>query len=217
MTDHCILERNHMMKPKITILFGSPRHKGYTKLLLEGFFNQIDMNAYDLTILNCYQLQISPCIDCKKCTTGSCPFNQTDDLKLIIQEISSADYVILATPIYFAGYPAPLKAVIDRFQQFFQNPSLRQQTFSSTKQCFLFFTAGDTDPKIHHGIKTTANLFFRCINSTLTDTLILEHTDILPPAARQSIHMDYENIVNYFEKSHHLVENQTKQVYNQIK
>lgn len=57
---------------------------------------------------------VQPCLGCEHChTVGGCV--QKDDMAALVPEIIKAYAVILATPVYYFGMTASLKAVIDRF------------------------------------------------------------------------------------------------------
>lgn len=61
------------------------------------------------------RLQVGPCIGCERCRTTSACF-QNDDMTAILDVFESADELFIASPVYFAGPPAPYKAVLDRVQ-----------------------------------------------------------------------------------------------------
>lgn len=102
---------------KITVLFGSPHTNSYTAELLNCFINsaeKINGNC-EITTINAYKRNIKPCIDCKKCCeNGTCIYSDMDD---ILKSINESDLIIIAFPIYNSSIPAPLKSIIDRFQQ----------------------------------------------------------------------------------------------------
>ena len=40
-----------------------------------------------------------------------------DDMDEFFADFEQADYIVITTPVYNGGVPAPLKAVVDRFQR----------------------------------------------------------------------------------------------------
>lgn len=58
--------------------------------------------------------EVHPCIGCNRCgMNGPCVFK--DDFEFIRKHIVDADLVAFATPMYYFGISAQIKAVIDRF------------------------------------------------------------------------------------------------------
>lgn len=158
---------------KIVILNGSPRKKGFTNALIAQF-------SGDVVVLDLYRKQVRPCVDCGACLTGTCPFNLRDDVDEIWKIMQDADCVVLASPIYFAGFPAPLKALIDRSQQFFMNrANNRTRCFPNRRQGFLLLAAGQDDVANIASCKQSADLFFRCMNADFVDCYCLTNTDDL--------------------------------------
>jgi len=61
---------------------------------------------------------VGPCLergDCRE--TGECSID--DDFKLFYRKIMAVDRLIIAAPVYFMGFPAQAKALIDRCQAFY--------------------------------------------------------------------------------------------------
>ena len=99
---------------KILILTGSPRKNGNTDRLAEAFAEGAGEH-HDVEIISVSDYKVNPCIGCESCFTRndhSC--FQKDDMGLIYDKLKEADTVIIASPVYFYGISAQLKAVIDR-------------------------------------------------------------------------------------------------------
>jgi len=64
-----------------------------------------------------HKMTIEPCTSCWSCwrgkTQGEC--SQKDDFQSIYDVYKKCDYFIIASPVYFFGFPATVKNVIDRF------------------------------------------------------------------------------------------------------
>lgn len=185
----------NQIKKRIVILFGSPHRKGFTSQMVNQFLNEIDIDRFELSILSCYHLDIKPCIDCGACRQTTCPYNKKDQMDVVLQELSQADFVILAAPIYFANFPAPLKALIDRTQQFFKNRNgNRSELFQKRPQGFFFFTSGASDPEATHAACLSGKMFFNSINAQLMGKIVEENTD-----QKESICCNFKEILPYFE------------------
>ena len=79
---------------------------------------------------------------------------QNDDMPLIYEKMSRADMLVIASPVYFYGLSAQLKAVIDRFH----NPI--RDTFRLKKMALLLVGAA-TLPELFDSILAQYRL---CLN-----------------------------------------------------
>ena len=98
----------------ILILAGSPRKGGNTELLAEAFAKGA-AEHHHVEIVSVRDYKVNPCLGCNACfkTDGICA--QNDDMAIIYEKMSRADMLVIASPVYFYGISAQLKAVIDRF------------------------------------------------------------------------------------------------------
>lgn len=99
---------------KIIVLTGSMRKGGNTDLLAQAFAQGASKNN-DVEIISVADYKVNPCIGCNSCfkREGNNCF-QNDDMNLIYEKLKSADMLVIASPVYFYGISAELKAVIDR-------------------------------------------------------------------------------------------------------
>lgn len=104
-------EKNAM---KILVLTGSPRKNGNSTLLAERFMAGATEAGHSVTRFDAAHSEVHPCIACNSCgMDGPCVFR--DDFETVREHIIPADMVVFATPMYYFGISAQLKAVIDRF------------------------------------------------------------------------------------------------------
>ena len=99
---------------KVLILTGSMRKGGNTDLLAQAFAEGAEKNN-EVEIISVADYKVNPCIGCNSCFTrekNEC--FQNDDLPVIYEKLREADTVVIASPVYFYGISAQLKAVIDR-------------------------------------------------------------------------------------------------------
>lgn len=102
---------------KAVLINGSARNNGSCAFVLnkmkEAFVkNQFDVVKYDIADMN-----IGYCKGCKNCyKDGKCI--QNDDVEMIIKDILSSDYAVIATPSYWADVPGQLKTFFDRSTPF---------------------------------------------------------------------------------------------------
>jgi len=113
---------------KIVILMASPNSKGSTSILAEQFRKGAEESGHEVEMINVCELNINPCTGCVACGyEGDCV--QRDDNGLIRKALLSCDMVVFATPLYYYGMSAQLKAVVDRFCAY--NSSLNRRHLKS--------------------------------------------------------------------------------------
>jgi multimeric flavodoxin WrbA len=165
------------MTPEIFVLFGSPRRGGYTAQMLECFFECWDGAKNHAAIFNAYEAGIKPCIHCGHCKKiRGCIY---DDFIPIDRGLNTADILIVASPVYGLGFPAPLKAVFDRSQQYFEaKHTLGIESPVKKHKTALFFAAcGSPDLSGVAMMKEQLSLEFKLFNAELVDTVVLSNTD----------------------------------------
>ena len=101
---------------KVVVLVGSMRKYGNTDLLARAFTEGAS-KYNDVEIVSVANYKVNPCIGCNSCFTrkeNKC--FQNDDMSAIYEKLRTADIVVIASPVYFYGISAELKAIIDRLQ-----------------------------------------------------------------------------------------------------
>lgn len=98
----------------IVILVGSVRKNGNTARLAQSFAEGAAKNN-NVEIVSVADYNVNPCIGCNSCFTreGNQCF-QDDDMVQIYEKLRNADIVVIASPVYFYGISAKLKAIVDR-------------------------------------------------------------------------------------------------------
>ena len=140
----------------ILIFSGSPRKGGNTELLAEAFAKGATTNHH-VEIVSVRDYKVNPCLGCNACfkTNGVCA--QKDDMSVIYEKMCQADMLVIASPVYFYGISAQLKAVIDRFH----NPI--RDTFHIKKMALLLVGAASL-PDLFDAILTEYHLCLRFFN-----------------------------------------------------
>lgn len=100
---------------QIVVLTGSPHKNGTTNLLAEQFISGAEAAGHDVYRFDSAFKKVHPCIGCEYCECGKKPCVFKDDAAALYPKIIDADLVAFVTPLYYHGYSAQLKAVIDRF------------------------------------------------------------------------------------------------------
>lgn len=101
-------------KMKIVVLTGSPRRNGNTAFLADRFIKGATESGHDVFRFDCASHKIEGYLGCNACgMNGACVLK--DDFGLVRQHIVDADMVVFVTPMYYFGFSAQLKKVVDRF------------------------------------------------------------------------------------------------------
>ena len=99
---------------KIIVLQGSPNTNGSTALLSKEFARGARETGHEVDIVDVAALDMAPCTGCVACGyEGPCALS--DGFDALRQKILSADMLVFATPLYYYGMTAQLKAAVDRF------------------------------------------------------------------------------------------------------
>ena len=100
---------------KLLIINASPRENGVNAEVIKQVkpeFADCEIKQYDV-----YKLSPAPCIACNYCEMHDGCSNH--DLDIFFEDFEDADYIAFFSPIYNNFFPAPLKAIIDRFQRYY--------------------------------------------------------------------------------------------------
>ncbi|MBF0342608.1 MAG: flavodoxin family protein [Nitrospirae bacterium] len=144
----------------------SPRAGGNTEILLNEAIRAVKDAGEEITIFKPHLMNVAPCSNCGGCDqTGQCVIN--DDMEEVYKAIYEGSRFILASPVFFFGLPAQVKAVIDRCQALWCKKYLLNQPIKDDEHIRegLVILVGGMKKEI--GFKcaeATATAFFRTIS-----------------------------------------------------
>ncbi|MBT3255259.1 MAG: flavin reductase [Deltaproteobacteria bacterium] len=147
-------------------LQGSPRAKGNTGILLSAFLNEVERLGGRVNTLDATQMKVMPCLGCGACERkGYCP--QDDDMQAAYPLLRKADLVVLATPIYFYGPTAQLKAFIDRSQALWSRKYALglEDPRRKWRKGFLLAVGATKGKNLFDGTNLTAKYFFDAVGA----------------------------------------------------
>ena len=102
---------------KIIALIGSPRKKGSTVALVDEILKGARAEGAETKSYNINEMNIKGCQSCYSCKAeGHCVLQ--DDMQELYYEITNADAIVFATPVYMWQMSGQLKLVIDRLYPF---------------------------------------------------------------------------------------------------
>ena len=141
---------------KILIISSSPRKGGNSDTLCDRFALGAAEVGSEVTKIRLAEKNIAYCTGCCACDKGKeCPIN--DDMKDIFPLVLEADYIVLATPVYFYCVCGQMKTFLDRLLPIYQQ--------LKNKKFIIFVTAQDNAKDTFDETLAAFNGFFRCLEN----------------------------------------------------
>ena len=179
----------------ILAVYGSPRRKGNTSLLLKKAVEGAKEAGAMVEEVVLRDLKMSPCLEIYGCKlTGRCVID--DDFQPLYDKLLVCQGVILASPVFFYTVSAHTKIMMDRCQSLWVKRYWMEKTPFGKKNYSrkgLFISAGATKGKrLFDGILLTVRYFFDTLDADLWKALlyrgldfegdVLKHPDYLEEA-----------------------------------
>jgi multimeric flavodoxin WrbA len=165
---------------KILAIYGSPRRKGNTTLLLKNAVKGAIEAGAEVEEIILRDLKMSPCLEiygCKK--TGRCVIK--DDFQQVYDKLLSCQGLMLASPIFFYTVSAHTKILMDRCQSLWVKKYwLKKNTIESPKftRKGLFISVGATKGKrLFDGTLLSIRYFFEILDMELWRSLLYRSLD----------------------------------------
>ena len=136
-------------KPAVLFICGSPRTNGMSARIMECAIAGAEEAGVEIKRLYLADYSVTPCHGCDACMeTGECCFTGTngDDFDLIEEYFEEADAAMLFSPLYFAGPPAMLKCVFDRFQPYWVRRYVKKEEMPPNRLIHQFVIGAGNDP-----------------------------------------------------------------------
>ncbi len=154
-------------------LQGSPRRKGNTNYLLSAFLNEAASLGAKTHTIQVAKKNIIPCKEILICETkGFCPID--DDMEHEIYSLlRQADVIVAASPVFFYGLTAQLKALIDRSQALWARKyrlKLKDPA-RNYRRGFLLAIGATKGKNLFEGLSLTAKYFFDAVGASFEGSL----------------------------------------------
>lgn len=127
---------------KVSCIVGSSKTNGSSAYLVDTFIKAINNPAVTVKKYCVGEIKMNYCFGCKMCyVNGECV--QNDDVKNIVLDILSSDYVVIAAPSWWADVPAQLKTLYDRTTPYGDtNPNRKYKAAKPIKGIAIAVRAG---------------------------------------------------------------------------
>jgi multimeric flavodoxin WrbA len=148
---------------------GSPRIGGNTDTLLDEVLRGAVEAGATAEKTQLSRLVIGPCLACDACVkTGVCV--QRDDMQELVEKMKRGDIWVLATPIYWWGPSAQLKAFVDRWYGPWHSAEVRE--LFARKRAILVASMGDSKVQTARHVVGMLSDAFKFLDMQLADTVL---------------------------------------------
>jgi protein-tyrosine-phosphatase/putative NADPH-quinone reductase len=167
------MEREDRKNMFVLALQGSPRLKGNTSLLVSAFMEKAESLGAKTLKIDVARKKIAPCIECGTCEKeGFCSID--DDMQEMYFWLWEADIVVLASPVFFYGVTAQLKALVDRSQALWARKYVHGVADPGRRwrQGCLLSVGATKGKNLFDGISLTAKYFFDAVGANFDERLV---------------------------------------------
>ena len=172
-------------RPSVLGILGSPRAQSNTGVLLDRALAGAEAAGAEVRLASLRGLTFRSCRHCNGCEhTGECVVK--DDLRSLYDTIRTAQHLILASPIHFAGLSGEMKAMVDRAQALWiakHRLRLPVTEVAGPRRGLFIATCGGPDTRVFGHAAHTVKAFFATAEFVYWGELFEANTDAPPPVA----------------------------------
>ncbi len=147
---------------KVVALLGSPRQKGNSSGIASILTAEMGKQNHEIITYQLNELNYRGCQACTGCKTRSEVCVLLDDLTPVLKDVSEADVLILASPVYWGEVSAQLKGFLDRMYSYltpeFVTGPVKHRLDSGKR--LVFILAQGADEALYDDIFPKYNTFF---------------------------------------------------------
>ncbi|MBR6000050.1 MAG: flavodoxin family protein [Oxalobacter sp.] len=153
---------------KIVILTGSPRRKGNTFAMVNAFKEAAAQQGHTITQFDTAFMKVAGCRGCDKCYAKGTACIYKHEFNKVVDTILEADFILIASPVYWYTFPAQIKAVIDHFYAF----CVGGKDFKG-KQCALIACCAETSLETFDGIRFAFKKTMEYLKCQIVDEILI--------------------------------------------
>ena len=176
------------MSKKVLVIKGSCRRDSFTNKILQDAFENIE--NIEIDIFDAFSESFAFCNGCNYCeNAGRCVHKDLDDFFL---KFENADLVVFSSPVFNGGFSAPVKALIDRFQVYYNSfyKNGKVQAIKKQRKGILLVAAGRSGTEATADMEKNLSCAFTILNMKLEGTVLCANTDTVA---------DFENAKDNFK------------------
>jgi len=153
---------------KIVFFNGSPRSDGNTITILNAIAKSVRDCGGDVKFYNLLKMKFKSCQGC-----FACRFNDTcvikDEITEAVNELKTADGVVIGSPIYMMQVCAPIKNLYDRF---FPLTDIEFKPRFGIKKAVTVYSQGSDDPNAYESYFEYIASLFPMFGFKLIDNIV---------------------------------------------
>ncbi len=165
-------------KKNLLFLMASPHPKGTTRQLAVAFLEPLRRSGrWQEHTIFLYDQPPHPCTACGLCREqNGCRWHDLDEFDARLRE---SDLLLIASPIYNLSFPAPMKALLDRCQRYFEARFARGEKpcIPKGRKAVLLLTRGSGDARGDEICRQQLSQSFSVMHTELTGVCVWGHTD----------------------------------------
>ena len=100
---------------RIVLLTGSPRRTGNSRRMADSFERSAIALGHEVTRFDTAEMKVGGCRACNCCYRNGKPCALEEGYNAVAEALETADGLVIATPVYWYGFPAQLKSVTDHW------------------------------------------------------------------------------------------------------
>lgn len=179
---------------KTLIFNGSPRKQGDTVSLINKVTEKL---SGDYLIINAYDRDISPCVDCRFCwSNNGCCIN--DKMQEVYDYIEECDNILIASPIYFSELTGALLDVGSRLQTYFCASFFRKVKLNIKPKKAAVILVGGGDGNANKAYDTACCLLHHINAFDILPVLVSHNTNMKPAIEDEVALSGVSGITRYF-------------------
>jgi len=129
------------MSKNVLVITGSPRKGGNTELMADAFIKGAEEAGHGVIKFEAGLETIFGCDACDTCWSTGHACTHDDGFRKLEPLLEAADVIVFASPIYFYGIPAQLKAPVDKLYAYLSPACKRPLKIRE----MYFLVCGETD------------------------------------------------------------------------
>jgi multimeric flavodoxin WrbA len=165
-----------MSEPLLLGIAGSPRRGGNSDRVLAACLESAEALGVRTARMVAADLTIGPCRGCNACSeTGECI--QDDGMTDVYRALDAAAAIVIASPVFFAGVPAQLKALIDRLQPYWARRFVLGQPLARRRPGAVLLVRAGGDPYGFRGAEDTLRSALAVVGVDIVEVVVVEGVD----------------------------------------
>lgn len=174
-------------------IYGSPRRKGNSDLLLDRALAGAESGGADIETLAVRDFSFEGCRECGGCDkTGNCVVK--DDMQDLYERLIRPEVIIVSSPCFFYNVPSALKALIDRCQALWSRRMLsktkeERKNYDSGRG-YLISVGATRGKNLFDGMELTMKYFYDALDMSYEGGLLIREIEGRAAIEEHSDYMD---------------------------